>query len=584
LAKEAVPLSRAAIFLRSLLHKGAAHFEMSGPAEVAAAVILLALLLVFKILNTATYEFNSDESQHLHVIWGWANGFVQYRDLCDNHMPLFQILFVPVFKLIGERATILYWMRFILLPMYLVVLFCTYRIGSLCFSKRAGAWAAILAGFYPGYHFCSMEFRTDNLWAPLWLLILVILLAGSITIQRSLWAGLLLGLCFGISMKSVLFLLSILTGGALVLVFLRTKKYAISPGHLARCVAVFFVSTALIPGIIIAAFAFNGLWEPFRYWVFQNNVLPDFRNHPAWWIIAFPIGFPCLIGFGYVLIKRTPDPVLAARRGFILFVWGTYILVLSSFWSLVSRQDYLPYHPLAFALYSPVILAISGFWLEPNLRLGRIFRRVPLPAFVAAIEFLIAFFAHPFWLNGAKSETDLLRATLKLTSRADFVLDEKGETVFRQRCFAPIWEPCVMERIRRGLMADNAAQRCVETRTCVAVTGTEMSPVAAKFALEHYLPVGNRLRVAGVILQHAADDERRSDFEVAIPAVYQVITPTGEASGFLDGKPYTGSQFLVAGKHSFLRSSAETEMALFWAQARDRGFTPFSRSGLEPKT
>ena len=141
-----------------------------------------------------------------------------------------------------------------------------------------------------------------------------------------------------------------------------------------------------------------------------------------------------------------------------------------------------------------------------------------------------------------------------------------------------------MERIRRGLLMDNAAQRCLETRTCVAVTGTEMSSAANRFALEHYLPVGYGLRVAGVILQHAADDEKRSDFEVVIPALYEVITPKGEASGLLDGKPYKGSQFLAAGKHSFLRSSQETEMALFWAQASLRGFTPFPHARSEPKT
>jgi len=30
---------------------------------------------------------------------------VQYRDLFDNHMPLFHLLFAPIFGLIGDRAT-----------------------------------------------------------------------------------------------------------------------------------------------------------------------------------------------------------------------------------------------------------------------------------------------------------------------------------------------------------------------------------------------------------------------------------------------------------------------------------------------
>ena len=141
-----------------------------------------------------------------------------------------------------------------------------------------------------------------------------------------------------------------------------------------------------------------------------------------------------------------------------------------------------------------------------------------------------------------------------------------------------------MERIHRGLMVDNAPERCVETRTCVVVTGTEMSLTASRFALQHYLPVGNRLRVAGAILRPARDDERRSDFEVAIPAVYEIMTPNGSADGLLDGKPYDGRQFLIAGKHTFLRSSGRKELALFWAQALDRGFTPFRVPVSEPKS
>ena len=84
----------------------------------------------------------SDEPQHLHAVWGWARGFVQYRDMADNHMPLFQILCAPIYKLIGDRGTVLYWMRIVLQPLYIVAFWCTYRIGSLLFfsaRRRLGS-------------------------------------------------------------------------------------------------------------------------------------------------------------------------------------------------------------------------------------------------------------------------------------------------------------------------------------------------------------------------------------------------------------------------------------------------------------
>jgi len=143
------------------------------------------------------------------VIWEWTRGFVQYRDVFDNHMPLFHLAFAPIIGLIGERATILYWMRFVL-PMYFVSAWCTYRIGAQLFSRRVGVWAVIAVGFFSHYYSDATDFRTDNLWTPLWLLCITVLLAGAMTVRRASVADLLLGLCFGVSMKSTLLLLSLL--------------------------------------------------------------------------------------------------------------------------------------------------------------------------------------------------------------------------------------------------------------------------------------------------------------------------------------------------------------------------------------
>src|ERR1700730_1266771 len=186
----------------SLARRVPEYFGMSGPLEFILAAVLFTLLVALSIANVLHRDFNSDEPQHAHVIWGWTHGLVQYRDLFDNHMPLFHLLFAPLFALIGERATILFWMRFLLLPAYFVAAWCTYQIGTRLFSRRAGIWAVIAVGFYGDYHFFFFEFRTDNLWTSIWLLCVLALVGGAITFRRWLVAGLLLGLCFGVSMKS----------------------------------------------------------------------------------------------------------------------------------------------------------------------------------------------------------------------------------------------------------------------------------------------------------------------------------------------------------------------------------------------
>jgi hypothetical protein len=223
------PVRSATAQCASFSRRGAAYFGMSGPAECAAAVSLFVIMIALRIVNIIGYRFDADESQHLHVIWGWAHGLVQYRDLFDNHMPLFQIMLAPIFGLIGDRANDLCWMRFALLPMYFVAAWCIYRIGTLLFSRRVGVWAVILAGSYPSYHFTSLEFRTDNVWAPLWLICITVLIGGALTVPRALAAGFLLGLCFAVSMKSTLFLLSILVAAPITLFLVGRDKLGQRP-------------------------------------------------------------------------------------------------------------------------------------------------------------------------------------------------------------------------------------------------------------------------------------------------------------------------------------------------------------------
>src|SRR6188768_4149657 len=74
-------------------------------------VVFAALALLLRAAALFRYRFDSDEQQHLHVTWGWTAGLVQYRDLFDNHAPLFHMLTAPLLALVGERSDVLLWMR-----------------------------------------------------------------------------------------------------------------------------------------------------------------------------------------------------------------------------------------------------------------------------------------------------------------------------------------------------------------------------------------------------------------------------------------------------------------------------------------
>ena len=66
---------------------------------VAIAIAIAALMM--RVVAFFHYRFDSDEPQHLHVAWGWTVGLLQYRDLFDNHAPLFHIAAAPLLRLLG---------------------------------------------------------------------------------------------------------------------------------------------------------------------------------------------------------------------------------------------------------------------------------------------------------------------------------------------------------------------------------------------------------------------------------------------------------------------------------------------------
>src|SRR5438094_9848463 len=93
----------------------------------AAAIVALRIAIVFR------YRIDSDETQHLHVVWAWTHGLLQYRDLFDNHMPLFHILSVPLLKVAGERPETMLLVRIAMLPLFVAMALLTYRIGVSCY-------------------------------------------------------------------------------------------------------------------------------------------------------------------------------------------------------------------------------------------------------------------------------------------------------------------------------------------------------------------------------------------------------------------------------------------------------------------
>ena len=469
----------------SLARRGSDYFGMSGPLECILAAVLFAFLVALSVVNVLHRDFNSDEPQHVHIIWGWTHGLVQYRDLFDNHMPLFHLLFAPLFALIGERPTILYWMRFLLLPAYFIAAWCTYQLGVRLFSRRAGVWAVIAAGFYSTYHFFFFQFRTDNLWTPIWLLCVTVLVGGSITIRRWLVAGILLGLCFAVSMKSTLLLLAVLMNAPLAFALVDGKKLDKRWLYFLECAAVFLAAAVVIPVVIMIFFALKGVWPDFRYGVFDFNlaVHSDFESHPAAALLIFGAVLSVVVFAARLVVRSAAaDRDLAFNRAFLFLVSVFYFLALRILWPPMSRT-FQPIRPLIFVLVTGALLALSNRLAQSKWTVGRSLRFVPLPAFIALVEFFLVLRAQAIWKDDTRDDVKLLRDVLVLTDPGDYILDAKGETIFRRRCSRAVLENITISAIKRGTMIDDAPQRCIETHTAVVATINKQrfSPATLQF-------------------------------------------------------------------------------------------------------
>ena len=129
-----------------------------------------------------------------------------------------------------------------------------------------------------------------------------------------------------------------------------------------------------------------------------------------------------------------------------------------------------------------------------------------------------------------------------------------------------------------GIIHDDIAEHLIATGTAVVSEDSDLYPNGARGFLDrHYLPVG-RLRVAGGWLEPIPGEPaapRR--FDVVIPGAYVLVVSHGRARGRLDGSGYTGLRRLARGAHAYLASSGEDSVAVVWANAIERGFSPFPR-------
>jgi len=275
-------------------------------------------------------------------------------------------------------------------------------------------------------------------------------------------------------------------------------------------------------------------------------------------------------------MRRSADPRLGMRRAVVFLAAAGAQALLGVLWPMWEPEHGLPYYPLLVLFATAGLAAFAGAvarWTEAEPR-QRAQALAPLAAALAVLE--LALLVVRLWSPANRNDETaaVLSDVVALTDRDDPVMDLKGETVFRSRPFYFALEQLTRRKLSRGLLADSIPDRIRATQTCVAVLDHPYFPPRGRaFLNEAFVPVGH-LRVCGGVLTPGLGSNR---FEVAIPARYALVADRGAVAGWLDDRPYDGPRFLEAGMHRFrARDNSPQRLAFVWAQAPERGFSPFS--------
>jgi len=544
--------------------------------ERLAFVVLAGVLLWLRVLAIYHFRTNSDEQQHAHVVWAWATGRLQYRDVFDNHMPLFHMLCGPLMAMLGERADIMVPLRWAMMPFWLAALWAVYQLTAVLYSRGLAAWSALFAGTVATCFFTYTEFRADDLWGALWLLALAVAVSGEFTVRRAFCSGLLMGLTVAVSLKTVALLsgLAVAAVPAFVLAWIRGER--LNPAGTAARLGVIIAGIVIPTAIIALYFASKGALEIMYYCTVVHQLVPGERrwqqfSHTRWY---FPLSVPFMGAYAWLIFRQTPETRLAIRRTIIVLMPWCFLILLLSYFPDITREDDLPYVPLVPLSLVPLLVLVGTLFKNDGWR--RNIRAYGLPA-LAVFELIVTLRFHDIRRYHIRTPTQNIADVLAITKPHEFVMDNKGEYVFRPRAFYWVIEPFTKARINRGWIQDDIPEQLTQktVKICYLDCARPKSRTG-RFIAANYLPFDpwtHDMGVLGKVIGRASESGTFS-FEVVIPQTYAVITEAGKAAGELDGKPYTDPVWLTPGKHEFHRTGGSGRTAIFLGDAYKKGFSP----------
>ena len=165
------------------------------------ALILISLILRIPILILRC--FCPDEFQHLHAARSIVHGMVPYRDFFEHHTPFLYYLLAPVYAIVGDSISMLFYSRGIMLLFTCGIIYLVYKLGKMVYGADTGWIGALFVAYNLMFMDKTIETRPDLPGMVFWLLTLIFLIQGMKLKERRYY---------------------LLTGGSIALAILCTPK------------------------------------------------------------------------------------------------------------------------------------------------------------------------------------------------------------------------------------------------------------------------------------------------------------------------------------------------------------------------
>ena len=314
---------------------------------------IIGLLLVVRCVAVFRLGADSDEPQHLHMIYGWLAGELPYRDRFDNHTPLLYLMFLPLAALAGETPQIVLLARLAEFPISLATLGLIYLIARHLADKEVSLWTLATTLAWGDWSLKSVEFRPDVLWSFCWFLAIWVLArqSGRLRIKTGFLVGVLLGVALCASIKTTFLVPALVLGWIAAWLICADLRQANPLGKSLCVVSAGGAGLLIAPSLFFGWFLSQGITvATLKFCLFEAN-RADFEPIR---ILMSVLLVPLVLWLAWMMMRRDiPGGSVAIFLGAAI-----YTVALIGFSPELRKQSLLPAYPLLILF---VWLGVAGF-------------------------------------------------------------------------------------------------------------------------------------------------------------------------------------------------------------------------------